>query len=124
VKGEDIYRYLIPYGYELSEDRLRELCTLEDVDRIINELDGTAYFKTLFKALAEYERGKGLRVFEKALDWYYIRLGRSIATRQPFGLGPILGYIVAKEFEVKSLTTVLRLKIEGFKSEEIKRTLW
>lgn len=124
VKGEEVYKYLIPYGYELSEDKLRELCTIDDVERIINDLDGTSYFKPLFKALSEYDKEKTLRAFEKALNEYYIHLGSTIATRQPFGLGPILGYIVAKEYEVKNLITVFRLKIEGFKSEEIKKALW
>jgi V/A-type H+-transporting ATPase subunit C len=124
VTGEEVYRYLVPYGYELSEDKLRELCTIDDVERIINELDGTSYFKPLFKALGEYDKEKALRVFEKALDEYYIHLSSTIATRQPFGLGPILGYIVAKEYEVKNLTALLRLKIEGFKPEEIKKALW
>jgi vacuolar-type H+-ATPase subunit C/Vma6 len=32
-----------------------------------------------------------------------------------------LAYIVAKKYEVKKLGAVLRLTIEGFKSEEIKK---
>jgi len=124
VKGEKIYNYLLPYGYELSEDKLRELCTMDNVERIINELDGTPYFKSMFKALAEYDMEKTIHVFEKLLNEYYVHLGSTIATRQPFGLGPIIGYIVAKEHEVKNLITLLHLKIEGFKSEEIKKVLW
>jgi vacuolar-type H+-ATPase subunit C/Vma6 len=32
-----------------------------------------------------------------------------------------LAYLVAKKYEVKNLIILLRLTIEGFKSEEIKR---
>lgn len=123
VNRGEIYNYLIPYGYELSGDKLKALSAIDDVERIVNELDGTSYFHLLFKALAEYDKEKTLHVFEKALSEYYTRLGRTIATRQPFGLGPILAYVVAKEYEVKKLITLLRLKIEGFKSEEIKKIL-
>jgi vacuolar-type H+-ATPase subunit C/Vma6 len=65
-----------------------------------------------------------VRVFEEARDEYYIHRGGTVATRRPFGRGRVLGYMVAKEYEVRNLITLLRLKIEGFKSEEIKKVLW
>lgn len=123
--GCDISDYLIPYGYEISAARLAEIGSSGDVERIVSDLEGTSYHQPLYQALENYleDRDKSLHVFEKALDVYYLSLGRSIATKQPFGLGPILGYIVSKAIEIRNLTTIFTLKIEGFSPEEIKKEM-
>lgn len=123
--GCDISDYLIPYGYEISATRLAEIGSSGDVERIVSDLEGTSYHQPLYQALENYmeDRDKSLHVFEKALDTYYLSLGQSIATKQPFGLGPILGYIVSKAIEIRNLTTIFTLKIEGFSPEEIKEEM-
>lgn len=120
--GANVSDYLVHYGHEISAARLADIGSSADVDRIVNDLKGTPYHGPLSEALEKYleDKNKSLHVFEKALDTYYLSLGRSIATRQPFGLGPILGYIVSKTVEIRNLTTLLILKIEGFSPEEIK----
>jgi V/A-type H+-transporting ATPase subunit C len=122
-KKADISGYIIPYGYELSEFKLKELAGIEDIERIVGELEGTSFHHPLFMALSEYRENRSVRIFEKVLDEYYISLGKQIATRQPFGLGPILGYLVFKGAEVQNLITLLKLKMEGFSPEEIKKNM-
>jgi V/A-type H+-transporting ATPase subunit C len=121
----DVSDYLIPYGHEISAARLAELGSSADVEGIVNGIEGTPYYQPLYGALEKYHQDKdgSLQVFEKALDAYYLSLGQSIATKQPFGLGPILGYIVSKTQEIRNMKTLLTLKIEGFSPEEIKREM-
>jgi V/A-type H+-transporting ATPase subunit C len=123
--GADVSGYLIPYGHEISAARLAEIGSSADVERIVNDLEGTPYHRSLYGALEKYmeDKDRSLQVFEMALDAYYLSLGQSIATKQPFGLGPILGYIVSKAFEIRNLTTLFILKIEGFSPEEIKKEM-
>lgn len=123
--GCDVSDYLIPYGHEISATRLAELASSADVERIVNDLEGTPYHNSLYGAMEQYleDKNKSLRVFEKILDTYYVSLGHSIATKQPFGLGPILGYVVSKTNEIQNLRTVIILKIEGFSPEEIKEEM-
>lgn len=123
--GCDISDYLIPHGHEISAARLAEIGSSGDVERIVDDLVGTPYHRPLNEAMEKYseDKDKSLHVFEKALDTYYLSLGQSIATRQPFGLGPILGYIVSKASEIRNLTTIFTLKIEGFSPEEIKKEM-
>ncbi|MEE8401470.1 MAG: ATP synthase A1 subunit C [Candidatus Hydrothermarchaeaceae archaeon] len=123
--GGDVSSYLIPYGHEISTARLAEMGSSADVERIVNDLEGTPYHRPLYEALEKYmeDKGRSLQVFEMALDRYYLSLGQSIATKQPFGLGPILGYVVTKSFEIRNLTTIFVLKMEGFSPEEIKKEM-
>jgi vacuolar-type H+-ATPase subunit C/Vma6 len=123
--GADVSDYLIPYGYETSAARLAETGSSGDVEAVVSGLEGTSYYQPLYDAMDEYMRdtGKSLMGFEKALDNYYLSLGQAIATRQAFGLGPILGYIVSKVFEVRNLITILHLKLEGFPPEEIRKVV-
>lgn len=123
--GCDISDYLIPHGYEISAARLAEIGSSGDVERIVSDLEGTSYYQPLYDAMEEYmaDKDKSLSPFEKALNAYYLSVGQSIATRQPFGLGPILGYIVSKAIEIRNLTIILTLKIEGFSPEEIKKEM-
>lgn len=123
--GADVSDYLLPYGYEISTPRLIEIGSSRDVERIVSDLEGTPYYQPLYNALEEYmaDKDKSLSPFEKTLNTYYLSLGQTIATRQPFGLGPILGYIVSKGVEVRNLIAILTLKIEGLSPEEINRVV-
>jgi V/A-type H+-transporting ATPase subunit C len=123
--GADVSDYLIPHGYGVSAAKLAELGSSADVEAAVSGLEGTPYYQHLYDVMDEYvaSKDKGLGPFEKALDAYYVALGQAMATRQAFGLGPVLGYLVSKAVEVRNLTAVLHLKMEGFGPEEIKKVV-
>lgn len=124
--GVDVSDHLIPYGFGISVTRLTEIGTSADVGGIVSSLEGTPYHKPLYGVMDEYMTGKdrSLTHFEKALDAYYLSAGQAMATRQAFGLGPVLSYVSSKRSEVKDIFALIQLKMEGFSSEEIKKVVF
>ena len=122
-KKWDVSEYVIPYGYELPDFKLKELTEIDEVERIVNELEGTSYYKPLYAALEEYKEYKSIGVFEKALNKSYVTLGKSISTRQPFGVGPVIGYVISRSQEIQNIITIIKLKAENYPASEIKRLI-
>ncbi|MEE8168748.1 MAG: V-type ATPase subunit [Candidatus Hydrothermarchaeales archaeon] len=128
VKVDDIAGYLIPHGYEL-EGKLPSFYKLESIADGIEVLKNTAYYEPLSSALkgysqyeiSSYETIKRLGPFERALDEFYIRFGRTLYMEQSMGMGAVLRYVIEKTREIRNLITMLKLKAEGFSPEEIKK---
>ncbi len=126
TKPHDILSYLIPRGHELDLQYLEELSEAHDYDDLINRLEGTRYFEPLSRSKKpgdKEELGRRPVMLEKALDDLRSEIGRIMDREYPLGIGPILGYMVAKADEAAKLTLILRLKEAGFKKAEIEEVL-
>ena len=89
----------------------REITTAfdeEDISGLISLLEDTVYFEPLLGAQGEYERTGSIYSFEAALDNLVAREAEAIRRKKPFGSGPLIGFIVSKEAEVKNLLAVVR----------------
>jgi len=118
----DTLKYLVPRGYRLDRDKLEELCKTANVEEIIGRLKSSPYGPALsatFNRLDTAKKDVLLNALEQALDNYKTEVGRSFDRGFPLGIGPILGYVIAKTGETRELITILRLKNEGFTSGEI-----
>lgn len=119
---EDTLKYLIPRGYRLNLEMLRELSKASDIEEIVSKLKNSYYDETLSKDNKLVETSKKevrLNAFERSLDDFTAEVGRSFERDYPLGIGPILGFVIAKTVEVKKLVTILKLKDEGFTAGEI-----
>ncbi len=121
VDSSNVEEYFIPFGYEIPEFRLKEFIEMDDVERIVNELIDTSYYEPLYSALEEFRENKHIRTFEKALNRAYTNLGKSIATKQPFGIGPVIGYVTTRALEIQNIITIIKLKSENYNPSEIKK---
>ncbi|WP_423791931.1 V-type ATP synthase subunit C [Methanocaldococcus indicus] len=119
LPADEIIKYLTD-GYELPLWKLKELAGASGIEGVISGLEGTSYSQILAEKLEEFNKTKSVYVFEKALDNYLVDKSKRIALRKPFGLGPILSLIIAKESEVKKLKTIIKGKLENLNPEEIK----
>lgn len=123
ISSEDTLNYILNVGYELAPWKLKELAESESIEGIISALEGTKYGSIISENLEEYEKTGSVYVFEKALDKYLAEIGKKISLRQPFGVGPIIGLITAKEQEIKNLKIIIKGKIEGLSSNQIRELL-
>jgi V/A-type H+-transporting ATPase subunit C len=102
---------------------LKELAEAESIEGVISALEGTIYGSIISENLEEYEKTGSVYVFEKALDKHLAEVGRKLSLRQPFGVGPIIGLITSKEQEIKNLKIIIKGKIEGLSSNQIRELL-
>ncbi|HIP34730.1 MAG TPA: V-type ATP synthase subunit C, partial [Methanothermococcus okinawensis] len=123
VSSDVILNYLLSVGYELPPWKLKELAEAESMENIVSSLEGTEYSNIISGCLEEYEKTKSIYVFERALDNYLVELGRRLSLRQPFGVGPIIGFITSKEMEIKKLKIIIKGKIEGLSARDIRELI-
>ena len=124
LKYEDIEPYMISEGYQVREWKLKDLMEAEDVNGVISGLEGTDYASTLSEALNKYSETGSIAVFESALDKYVNETANSIALKNQFGIGPMIGFLNKKEKEVKNLKIIVRGKREaGYSPTMIKEML-
>ncbi len=118
----DTLKYLIPRGYRLDLKKLEELSKAASVEEIVAKLKSSYYGASLSSTYSKHDTSKKevlLNALEQTLDDFKAEVGRSFDRGFPLGIGPILGYVIVKTAEVRKLVTVLKLKDEGFTSDEI-----
>ena len=105
--------YILEEGYQLREWKLKDLMESPDVTNVVSGLEGTKYADALTDAVSLYNDTGSVSVFEKALDVYASNYSKSLASKKPLGIGPIIGYLSQKENEIKNLKIIARAKREA-----------
>jgi V/A-type H+-transporting ATPase subunit C len=124
LRFDDIEPYMISDGYQIREWKLKDLMEAEDVAGVVNGLEGTDYAPLLSEALAEYSETGSIATFETALDNHVNEAAKSIALKNQFGIGPMIGFLNRKEVEIRNLKIIARGKREeGFSPSMIKEML-
>lgn len=121
---DTIAPYMLEDGYQLREWKLKDLMESPDVTNVISGLDGTKYSEALTDAIPLYNETGSIYVFEKVLDVYLVNYAKSLSSKKPLGVGPIIGYLSQKENEIKNLKIISRAKREeGFPNSKIMEML-
>jgi V/A-type H+-transporting ATPase subunit C len=123
VPAEVVKEYLLPVGYELPMDELEALADANDVQSIVSALEDRRYGEGLLNALGKYEEKNSLVPLETALDSFMMKTGVDVSTSQSIGVGPFIGYLSAKEMEVRNLRAIIRGVEERLPKELIKDLL-
>ncbi len=122
VPPEKITEFTVP-SYRLSDDQLKTMAAAENIESIGDVLSSTVYNQVVKEGLNQYKETNSLFDFEKVLDEEFLRTCRRKAVTEPFSLAPILSHIYLMEMEVRNLRSIIGLKNEGVKSEEIENNL-
>ena len=116
--------YILEEGYQLRDWKLKDLMESPDVTNVVSGLEGTKYAEALTDAIPVYNETGSVAVFEKALDVYSSEYSKSLASKKPLGIGPIIGYLSQKENEITNLKIIARAKREsGFPNSKIMEML-
>lgn len=118
---EDINPFLIPDCILLNE--LLSAFDEEDLSGFIPLLEDTIYFEPLLSAQQEYEKTGSILSFEQVLDNLVLKKAEDIRKKKPFGSGPLIGFLVSKEKEVKDLLTIVRSTEVDLDRDEIREAL-
>lgn len=99
---------------------LQRLCEVfpRSYDDLFTLLGSTPYGKYLEPALDGLRQGKSLTQFERLCDDYVLQL-MNRSRLIPFGIEPLITYILAKEIEIKNIRIVLASKLAGVPTEQI-----
>ncbi|UCH00647.1 MAG: V-type ATPase subunit [Deltaproteobacteria bacterium] len=95
----------------------------EDLSGLINLLEDTIYFEPLLGGQHEYEKTSSILSFEEALDNLVLKKAEEIRKGRPFGPGPLIGFLVSKQKEVRNLLAIVRSSELDLVRDEIRESL-
>lgn len=117
LNDEETLNLVVPFG-ELS-DKLNTLIDSDNVDEVLNSLEGTDYAPILEDAFPAYRETGILLPIEASLDKYLLEnLLRTSATPEDDNTAYLHEY-VGSMVDISNIKTILRAKSDGLKFEDI-----
>lgn len=115
--AEETLNLIVPYG-DLS-DKLNTLVDADNIDEILNSLEGTEYAPLLEDAVPTYKETGILLPIEASLDKYVLEnLLRTSATPEDDNTAYVHEY-VGNMVDVANIKMILRAKADGLKFEDV-----
>lgn len=94
----------------------------ESPEQIAHSLRNSEYGKVVADGVQDFIRSGNLTVYERLMDNYLLNFVKS-RKYSPLGLEPIIGYILAKENEIKMARMILVGKMNNIANEKIRERL-
>lgn len=94
----------------------------ETADSIANKLSYTPYEKIIRLGLEEYSKTNNISYFEKLSENYIMNFIKK-AKQVSFGVEPLVGYIIAKETEIKIIRIIMVGKLNSIAPSIIRERL-
>lgn len=110
---------LVDGGQDLPMWRLTQMNEMMSVPDVIRQLIGTAYDPILSPMLRSYPSSDTMLRLDLALDQYLLDTASRLGLVYYHTGGPLLWYLVAKEYELRNIRIILSGLYEGFSAEQI-----
>jgi len=121
AKGRDSLKNRLISGGILERDHFLKLFA-DSLENFVNSLRFKDYYEILNSGVEHWKKSGSFSLLEKLFDDYLLNFVKK-AKYISFGIEPLIGYLVAKEMEVKNLRTVIVGKFNGLFPEIIKERL-
>ena len=119
---EAIKQYIIPGG-KLSESKTMALANLDDLDEISKVLERAGYGNVVEKGIEEFKKSGSLITLEAELYKHLLKQSILLLHQHPLSIDVILGYMFAKDIEVRNLKIIVKGKQLGLSEEFIESQL-
>ena len=113
IHKKDIVSKLVFSGEILSREKLLKLAGAENYEALISGLAGTGYDKVLEGCVEDLRAKNEMACLEIALEKHWLKKADLMLHTHPLSIGPILGYMVWKDIEIRNMRMLLRAKITG-----------
>ena len=120
---EECENLFVGEGKEIAWWKFKELSRLDGLKDVVSSLQGTFYFPFLKKELEKHGEKEGVQPFENALDESLLKVVENLSIKNFPLFGPLLRFIVAKEFEIRNLKVIVKGVEEKLGVERIKTLL-
>jgi V/A-type H+-transporting ATPase subunit C len=114
-------QFIIKGGKEISEKKLAELLSCTNFSTFAKGVSRTPYGKQ-FSDLKEGSEDLLLKC-EIALDQFLLRKSVLLFHQHPLSVDVVLGYMFAKEVEIKNLRAIIKSKQFSFSNDYIKKVI-
>lgn len=114
---------LVEGGLELPRWRLVQLNEMMSLPDLIRQLTGTRYEPLLSPHLRTYPSSDSMLMMDLALDQYLLDTASRLELQYYLAGGPLLYYLVAKDYELRNIRIILTGIIEKIPSDAVSRLL-
>ena len=122
--GKELVKdFLIPSGGKLSDSKIIALANLDDLDELSRALEKTEYKNVIARGIEEFKSNGSLITLEIELYKYLLRQSILLLHQHPLSIDVILGYMFAKDIEVRNLKIIIKGKQLGLNEEFIESQL-
>ena len=111
--------YIIPGGYVLSAEAVRQLISLRLTD-MPDKLSNTIYYDVAEEVSSSYKRTQSVTSVDETIDKHKLRLAKEILS--PRILSPLVmaWHLIVKELEIRNLRLILKATFDNVPVEEMK----
>jgi len=108
---------------EVAKWLFEEIAEVDQVSQVISSLEGTIYFKWLRDAIEDYNKEDSVQPLENALERCLLKQVKDISVKYYLTLGPMLRFLVCKEFEIRNLKIIAKGLEENIDPQTIRKHL-
>lgn len=120
---EVVKNFLILSGDRLKDSKILSLANIDDFDNFSRALQKTEYKNTISKGFEEFKKNGSLITLETELYKYLLNRSTLFMHQHPLSIDVILGYMFAKDIEVRNLRIIVKGKQLGLDEEFIENQL-
>lgn len=112
----------------LSEDKLKDakimrLAELDDLDELSKALEKTKYNGLISKGIDEFKKNGSLITLETEIYKHLLKQSILLLHQHPLSIDVILGYMFAKDIEVRNLKIIVKGKQLGLSEQFIENQM-
>jgi len=115
--------FIIPSGNKLKDSKLMKLAEVDDLEEFPKTLENADYKNMLSNGIEEFKKSNSLIALENELYKYLLQQTTLFMHQHPLTIDTILGYMFAKDIEVRNLKIIVKGKQLGLSDEFIERQL-
>ena len=120
---EIIKDFIIPIGNKAKDSKMIDLASIEDSEQLSKALIETEYKNLIVKGIEEFKKSNSLINLEIEFYKYLLRQSVLFMHQHPLSIDVILGYMFAKDIEVRNLKIIIKGKQLGLSEQFIESQL-
>jgi len=120
---DSIRNFIIPSGNGAKDAMMMELASTEDLDNISRLLQKTEYKSIVSKGIDEFRKSGSLIMLEIELYKHLLKQSMLFMHQHPLSVDVILGYMFAKDVEIRNLRIIIKGKQLGLGEQFIESQL-
>jgi len=115
--------FIILSGNKAKDSRMSEIANADDLEQLSKILSKTEYKEIIAKGIEEFRKNGSLIALEAELYKHLLRQSILFMHQHPLSIDVILGYMFAKDIEVRNLKIIVKGKQLGLKEDFIESQL-
>ena len=120
---ERIKTFMVSPSGKIKMSKLADLANVEDFGELAKAFSKTEYGNVVSEGIEEYKKAGSLIKLETGLYKHVLRQSMLMLHQHPLSVDVILGYMFAKEIEIRNLKIIIKGKQLGLKEDFIENQL-